>query len=124
MIKAKLENMTARLAAIATVGAMMQFSEAHATGFQTATGNIKTSASDIPNLISTVAYIGGAGLGVAGVLKMKQHVDNPTQTPLKDGLVRLGAGGGLLALPFVLDSMGSTIGTGGTVPTASIPVVP
>jgi hypothetical protein len=111
MIKAKLENLTARLSAVATVGLMMGISDAYAgTGFQDATDNIVTSSSDIPNLISTVSYIGGAGLGVAGVLKMKQHVDNPTQAPLKDGLVRLGAGGGLLALPFVLNSMSTTIG--------------
>jgi hypothetical protein len=119
MIKAKFDNMTARLAALATVGAMLGTSSmAQATGggagagqgFSGATSNIQASTADLPGLISTVAYIGGAGLGVAGVLKMKQHVDNPGQTPLKDGLVRLGAGGGLLALPFVLESMTTTIG--------------
>ena len=122
MIK-KLNTMAYRLGAIATVGYMMQASNAHAgSGFQDATGNINESVQDFPSLISTAAYIGGAGLAVAGVLKMKAHVDNP-QTPLKDGLVRLGAGGGLLALPFVMDSMQSTIGQGTFDQAPSIPSV-
>jgi hypothetical protein len=33
---------------------------------------------------------------------------------MKDGLVRLGAGGGLLALPFVTDAMTGTISDGAT----------
>lgn len=82
--------------------------------FSTVTDNIVTSASDIPDLISTVAYIGGLGLGVAGVFKLKQHVDNPAQTPLKDGLVRLGSGGGLLALPYLTSAMTNTISSGET----------
>ena len=115
MIK-KFKLASYRLAAMATVGFMSGISDAYATaGFKDATGNIRTSVSEFPTLISTAAYIGGAGLGVAGVLKLKQHVDNPGQVALKDGLVRLGAGGGLLALPFVLDSMTTTIGTGGGV---------
>lgn len=120
----KLKNLQYNLAAFATVGFLTSASDAIAgTGFQTATTNINASVSQVPSLISTVAYIGGASLGVLGVLKLKAHVDNP-QTPLKDGLVRLGAGGGLLALPFVLDSMTSTIGTGGGVSPQTIPNLP
>ena len=29
-------------------------------------------------------WIGGAGLGVASIFKLKQHVDNPAQAPMKD----------------------------------------
>ncbi len=39
-------------------------------------------------MIQTVAYVGGIGLGVAGIFKLKSHVDNPGQTPMKDGLIR------------------------------------
>ncbi len=103
-----------RTAAIATVGYMATMSDALAgnAGFTDITGNIKGSVSEFPSLVTTAAYIGGAGLAMAGVLKLKAHVDNP-QTPLKDGLVRLGAGGGLLALPFVLEAMETSIDTGG-----------
>jgi hypothetical protein len=105
-------NITYKLAAALTTGVLMSESTmAFATGgFKGVTQNIVASSSLLPNLISTVAYIGGVGLGVAGVFKLKQHVDNPGQTPMKDGLVRLGAGGGLLALPMVTKSMQGTVG--------------
>jgi hypothetical protein len=103
---------THKLAAVATAGALMSAGSANATTFSTVADNIMTGTGTLPNLISTVSYIGGIGLGVAGVFKLKQHVDNPGQTPMKDGLVRLGAGGGLLALPFLTDAMTGTISAG------------
>ena len=121
----KLKNLPHKLAAVATVGFMMGTTDAFAgAGFTGVTANITNSTSTLPNLISTVSYIGGLGLGVAGVLKLKGHVDNPGNVPLKDGLVRLGAGGGLLALPFVLQSMTETIGTGGNVTAITLPQSP
>ena len=108
-----------KLAAVMTVGALMtEVGQAFAgtggaaggDGFVEVTKNITTSTSTLPNLITTVAYIGGAGLGVAGIFKMKQHVDNPGQTPMKDSLVRLGGGGALLALPAVMNAMQQTVG--------------
>ncbi len=64
-------------------------------------------------MIQTVAYVGGIGLGVAGIFKLKSHVDNPGQTPMKDGLIRLGAGGGLLALPYLTTAMMGSITNAG-----------
>jgi hypothetical protein len=40
-------------------------------------------------------------LALAGIVRLRFHVDNPEQYPLREGLVRLGAGGALLALPYV-----------------------
>lgn len=114
-----------KLAAMATV-AMMASSKASfaaaATGggFSTISENIVQSSSQFPNLISLVSYIGGLGLGVAGVFKLKQHVDNPGQTPMKDGLVRLGVGGALLTLPALTNAMTQTV-DGGTAGTALSP---
>lgn len=108
-----------KFAAALTAGILAGSSAAHAGGsgkdFSDITGNIVSSSADLPNLISTVAYVGGIGMGVAGVFKLKQHVDNPGQHPMKDGLVRLGAGGGLLALPAVTEAMVGTIGEGESV---------
>jgi hypothetical protein len=112
----KKSNVIHRLAAAMTVGVMMaQGSEAFAvTDFRNMTAAITNSSSTTPSLINTVSYIGGIGLGVAGIFKLKQHVDNPGQTPMKDGLIRLGAGGGLLALPFMTAAMQNTISGNGT----------
>jgi len=101
-----------RLAAVLTAGILMNDSVSALAGsvnFSNMSKNIVSSSSSLPNLISTVAYVGGVGLGVAGVFKLKNHVDNPPQVPMKDGLVRLGAGGGLLVLPYLTKVMQGSI---------------
>ena len=124
---------TYRLAAALTAGMMMSegtdaFAGGTNTTFADVGNNIITSAGSLPAMIQTVAYVGGIGLGVAGVFKLKQHVDNPAQTPMKDGLVRLGAGGGLLALPYLTTAMMGSINngnnTGVTEGTFTAPAVP
>ena len=96
---------------------------AHATTYGSGSGggknfsdiasNITTSIADLPGLITGVAYLLGVLLGVMGILKVKDHVENPSQTPLKDGAVRLASGGALFALPIVTEAMSNTIGTTG-----------
>lgn len=106
-----------KLAAVATVGMMAHSGDAFAgggTNFSTVADNITTSSAGLPNLISIVAYIAGIGFAVVGVFKLKQHVDQPAQHPMKDGLVRLGCGGALLALPFLIDAMVGTVSAGTT----------
>jgi len=71
---------------------------------------VGTNIDSLTSLISYAAYIMGGGLGVAGVMKIKGHTDNPGSVPLKDGVARLGAAGALLSLPFVLNAMQNTVG--------------
>ena len=78
--------------------------------FSDISDNIGKSLSDVPGLISSVSYLVGSLLGVLGVMKIKDHVENPSQTPLKDGAIRLAAGGGLFAVPILLEAMLTTIG--------------
>jgi len=78
------------------------------------TDNLVKSSSNFPKMISTAAYICGIGMGATGVFKLKQHVDNPDKAPLKDGLVRLTAGGALLALPYMTQVMVGTATAGST----------
>lgn len=112
-----------RVASAMTVGMMFstdafaQFSGGTTGGgnnFSNVTDKLVGSSSKLPNLITTMAYIGGIGMGVAGIMKLKAHVDNPGQAPMKDGLIRLAAGGGLLSLPMIIESMTNTVGAGGT----------
>jgi len=110
----KVSKITHKLAAAVTAGVLTtQATQGFAVNFSNVTTNIQAGTSNFPNLISSVAYIGGIGLGVAGIFKLKQHVDNPGQHAMKDGLVRLGAGGGLLSLPYITSAMVGTVGTGG-----------
>jgi hypothetical protein len=73
------------------------------------------SIATIPGLISGVSYMMGILLGVLGILKIKDHVENPGQTPLQQGAIRLAAGGGLFALPIVYEAMRTTIGNNGAI---------
>ena len=72
--------------------------------------NAQASVEQLPGLVSALSYALGLLLGVMGVLKLKEHVENPTQTPLRVGFVRLLAGGALMALPIVYEAALNTIG--------------
>lgn len=80
--------------------------------FSTIAENITTSIQDIPGLLTAVSYLLGLLLGVLGVLKIKDHVENPTQTPIKEGAIRLAAGGALFGLPILFDAMFNTVDAG------------
>jgi len=81
--------------------------------FSVISNNIAESMASLPGLMSALAYLMGVILGILGVLKIKDHVENPTQTPLKDGAVRLAVGGALFALPILFESMLNTVGNDG-----------
>ena len=72
--------------------------------------NIVSGSKDFPALIAAISYGLGLLLGVLGVLKLKDHVENPTQTPLRSGIIRLLAGGALFALPMIYEAAANTIG--------------
>jgi hypothetical protein len=100
-----------KMAAAATTGAIVASSTGSfaGVGFDKTAEQLAASTTSFTRLITLTSYIAGTGLAVAGVFKLKQHVDNPGQVMMKDGLVRLGAGGGLLSLPFVMDAMSQSI---------------
>lgn len=103
------------IGAAMTIGLVTASAPAHAANnFSSIVANIVASISNLPGLISGMAYLFGVLLGVLGVLKIKDHVENPTQTPLKDGAIRLACGGALFALPILFESMFTTIGDDGT----------
>jgi hypothetical protein len=113
-----------QLSAAVTTGLMLSASPASAdqqsNNFSNIASNITTSISSLPALLSGLSYMFGIMLGVLGILKIKDHVENPQQTPLKDGAIRLAAGGGLFALPIIYEAMKNTVGTGNGVEAAGL----
>ena len=101
----------------ASFSAIFMFSlsgAAHATaasdsGLTSYANSVSSKTNVIVDIISYLCYIGGAGLAALGVVDLKKHVENP-QTPVKQGLAKLGFGGLLLALPFVTTIMQDTMG--------------
>lgn len=100
------------LQAVITVGLLTGASDALASGnnFSDIARNINTSIEELPGLLTGLSYMFGMLMGVLGIMKLKDHVENPTQTPLKDGAIRLAAGGALFGLPIVFEAMFNTIG--------------
>ena len=90
-----------------TVGMLAGSESALAEGesFNKVGGNIITGIASIPGLITGLAYMLGILLAVLGILKIKDHVENPGQTPLQHGIIRLAAGGALFAVPIITEAM-------------------
>lgn len=114
----KLKKTYYTMGAAMTSGMLAFSGSAHANNFSTISQNITTSIGSLPGLLAALAYLFGVLLGVLGIMKIKDHVENPGNTPLKDGAVRLLAGGALFALPIIYESMLSTLGSGSTVGSA------
>lgn len=118
----KIINRQMLVASAAIVVGITSANEAQAGGnnFSSIARNITESVSDLPTLLAALSYLFGLLLGVLGIMKIKDHVENPTQTHLKDGAIRLAAGGALFALPIVFEAALNTIGDGNTVSQAQL----
>lgn len=122
-ISNKLNRMGAVTGAAFTMG-MLITSSAHAAtptnSFNTIADNITKGISNLPGFLSAVCYMMGMGLAVLGIMKVKDHVENPSQAHLKDGAIRLAVGGGLFMIPIITESMQSLIGTGNVTTAAKV----
>lgn len=67
----------------------------------------------LPGLITAVAYLLGLLMGVIGILKIKDHVEDPARVSLKEGVINLLIGGAMFGLPAVFEAMQVTVGGGG-----------
>ena len=67
---------------------------------------------DVAALITAAAYVAGIGFAMMGLLKLKAHKDNPTQVPLSQPLTLLIIAAGLVFMPSLIKTAGSTIWTG------------
>lgn len=110
----KLNRLTAYTSASLVTG-LMAGKDAHASGGNTFTTISKTITEQIgglPGFITAISYIMGVMFAVLGILKIKDHVENPSNTPLKEGAIRLAVGGGLFTVPLITEAMQNLVGTG------------
>lgn len=84
-----------------------------AANFSTIANNITTSIALLPGLLTAISYLLGLVLGLLGILKIKDHVENPLQTPLHHGAMRLLTGGALFSLSIIFEAMHNTMGVAG-----------
>ncbi len=110
----KLNRLTAYTSASLVTG-LMASKDAHASGgnsFTTITKTITDQIGGLPGFITAIAYIMGVMFAVLGILKIKDHVENPSNVPLKEGAIRLAVGGGLFTIPLITEAMQNLVGTG------------
>jgi hypothetical protein len=76
--------------------------------------NTLESLQTTPGIISVLAYIMGLILGFMGIIKLKEHVENPNQTQIWDPIKRFVAGGFFFTLPYVINVVTNTVSAGGS----------
>ena len=129
-MKKFIQKQSLKLSSLVVLGMMAGADDAYAInagnegGFNEIGEDIIGGIEELPGLVTGTSYMLGTLLAVLGVLKIKDHVENPGQTPLQHGVIRLAAGGGLFALPIVTESMttlldGDTAATGAQTATVS-----
>lgn len=69
-----------------------------------------TQFQAVSDLLTTGAYVVGAGSGVQSALKFKEHSDNPQNVKLKTPVIYALVAGTLLGLPSFLGSSVDTMG--------------
>lgn len=100
-------------AAVGSVALMGASTAAMATGLNQTMESVNTNTSYAADMITYGAYIMGTAFSVMGLLDVKKHIDQPGQNPLKNGLGKIGTGGLLLFLPYVLNTAMDTVGADG-----------
>ena len=110
LINTKAQKMSAAIITGAMVGSFGDIGQAFANSHNLDIYLQRTSdkTNSIPDAVAFISYLGGTALAALGVVNLKQHVENPSQTPMKNGLAKLGFGGMLLALPTITGVMQAT----------------
>lgn len=75
---------------------------------------VKTGLKNVPIVVSGVAYIAGGATMLHGAGLLKKHADNPTSQPLAPGVMRMGLGGVVAALPTFMGWISSSLKSQGT----------
>jgi hypothetical protein len=83
------------------------------TDFDDYSSQVSARTDSMPVIVTYISYIAGAGLAALGIVDLKKHVENPSQTPLKNGLAKTGFGGALLAFPTLASMAQTTADNGG-----------
>lgn len=125
MLKSTLNKSFAVMGAAFTMGTMFA-TDAHATttsgtgSFNGVAQNIVSGISSLPGFITALSYMMGLIFSVLGILKIKDHVENPGQHPLAHGATRLAVGGALFALPVITNAMQDLIGSDSAIDAAKL----
>ncbi|MGE4313110.1 MAG: hypothetical protein AB7E85_02405 [Pseudobdellovibrionaceae bacterium] len=77
--------------------------------------NVMRGSSMVPTLLAALSYLFGITLGVFGILKLREHVEDPRSVQIWEPIKRFVAGGAFLALPMVISASANLITNSGEV---------
>lgn len=78
--------------------------------------NLINGSERVPGVVTGFAYMAGLIAGFLGILKLRQHVENPNSVEIWDPIKRFIMAGAFFVLPYVATALKTTIeGFGGTV---------
>lgn len=126
MLKTNKLSRIGMMAFAAFVAGTLKTGAAHASttsSFNDIANNIIGGISNLPGFLSAISYMMGMLFSMLGILKIKDHVENPSQNHLKDGAIRLAVGGGLFMIPAITASMQDLIGTGTATTAATVKAI-
>lgn len=83
--------------------------------------NVMDASSGLPGFVTALSYLIGILLAIAALFKLKDHVLNPSQTPLSDSLKRFLAGGALFSLPLITEAAQNLL-SGGNLDSSQVTV--
>lgn len=76
--------------------------------------NVMSASNGLPGFVTALAYLMGLIMAVMALFKLKEHVLNPTQTPLSEAVKRFVAGGALFSLPLITEAAQNLLTNGST----------
>lgn len=81
----------------------------------TVASSVTTSLSSVATMLGAASYVIGTGMFMVAIFQLKQHKENPTQTPLSKPMLFFIVAAGLLYLPTLMGvTSGTLFGSGAT----------
>jgi Ca2+/Na+ antiporter len=78
------------------------------TGLAKVGSQVGDQVGSLNDVVGAIAFVMGLVFGASGLLKFKQHAENPGNTPLMHAVGRLLVAGALVSLPALI---GTSVGT-------------
>ena len=108
----KLNTLTTKLSAVILSSATVGFSASTAHATNNLNAFLEKTAGEtanIPQFLTLISYLIGAVLVVLGVVRLKAHIEQPSQVPMREGIARTAFGGLMLGVPYLIDIAGDTM---------------
>lgn len=115
-----MKRMTYYGPALLALGLLLLADPAMAEDFGKGAERIAGQLEYVAKLISIISFVSGLGIGMSGILKLKNHSQNPAQVPLSQPMMRILVACGLIALPTAMgNGIDSLFGEDATTLTAT-----